>query len=86
LVIQESIIDFYHTVIPTRLPLAEFYREFEGLYRRAYSLKQFLKAVRQGKALLSPSMILNNARARKRMASLYRHHQMVRDRQPTGGR
>lgn len=81
-----ELIDFYHTVIPPRLPLAEFYREFEGLYRQAYSLRQFLKALREGKALLSPSMLINNARARKRMAALYRHHLAVQARERDGAR
>jgi hopanoid C-3 methylase len=72
-----ELIDFYHTVMPTRLPLRDFYDEFTGLYRRAYSLRHFVTAIREGKAMLSPGMIVNNYRARRRMAALYRHHGVV---------
>jgi radical SAM superfamily enzyme YgiQ (UPF0313 family) len=69
------LIDFYHTVMPTRLPLEEFYEEFLGLYRRAYPLKAFIKAVFQHKAMLSPGTLKINARVRGKMAALYSHHQ-----------
>ena len=72
-----ELIDFFHTVLPTRLPLDEFYEEFLGLYRRAYPFKNFIKSIAQGKALLSPRMILMNLRFRKRLASLRNHHHLV---------
>ena len=72
-----ELIDFFHTVLPTRLPLDEFYEEFLGLYRRAYPFKNFIKSIAQGKALLSPRMILMNLRFRKRLASLRNHHRLV---------
>jgi len=31
-----ELMDFFHAVLPTRLPLDEFYEEFLGIYRRAY--------------------------------------------------
>ena len=72
-----ELIDFFHTVLPTRLPLDEFYEEFLGLYRRAYSFNKFIKSIAKGKALLSPSMISKNFKLRKRMASLRSHHYLV---------
>ncbi len=75
-----ELIDFFHTVLPTKLPLDEFYEEFLGLYRRAYPLKNFIKAIFQRKAALSPSTISMNLDIRKRMASLRNHHNLVRGR------
>ena len=73
-----ELIDFFHTVLPTRLPLDEFYEEFLGLYRRAYPFKKFLKLMAQRKAVLSPNTILMSLKMRKRMASLKNHHRLVR--------
>jgi len=73
-----ELIDFFHTVLPTKLPLDEFYEEFFGLYRRAYPFKNFLKSIVQGKAYLSPRTISINFKLRKRMASLRHHHDLVR--------
>jgi radical SAM superfamily enzyme YgiQ (UPF0313 family) len=68
-----ELMDFFHAVLPTKLPLDEFYEEFIGLYRRAYPFKKFIKSVAQGKAFLSPRMIYMNFRLQKRMASLRSH-------------
>ena len=73
-----ELIDFFHTVLPTKLPLDEFYEEFLGLYRRAYPFKKFIKSVFQRKAFLSPRTIFRNFEMRKRMASLRHHHDLVR--------
>jgi hypothetical protein len=75
-----ELIDFFHTVLPTKLPLDEFYEEFLGLYRKAYPFKNFLKSITQRKAVLSPSMISMHLKVRKRMASLRNHHDLVRGR------
>ena len=73
-----ELIDFFHTVLPTKLPLDEFYEEFLGLYRRAYPFKNFLKSIVQGRAYVSPRTISINFKLRKRMASLRSHHNLVR--------
>ncbi len=75
-----ELIDFFHTVLPTRLPLDEFYEEFLELYRRAYPFKNFIRSIAQRKAVLSPRMILMNLKVRRRMASLRNHHDLVRQR------
>jgi radical SAM superfamily enzyme YgiQ (UPF0313 family) len=73
-----ELMDFFHAVLPTKLPLDEFYEEFIGLYRRAYPFKKFIKSVFQGKAFLSPRMIYMNFRLQNRMASLKNHHNLVK--------
>jgi len=72
-----ELIDFFHTVLPTKLSLDDFYDEFLGLYRRAYPFKKFIKSIAGGKAFLSPRTISMNLRFRKRLASLRNHHHLV---------
>jgi radical SAM superfamily enzyme YgiQ (UPF0313 family) len=79
-----ELMDFFHTVLPTKLPLDEFYEEFRGLYRRAYPFKNFLKSLAQRKAVLSTSMIAMNLKMRKRLALLRNHHHLVRERTALG--
>lgn len=53
-----ELFDFFHAVLPTNLPLREFYREFCKLYRRvaiAPNIKELLKSPSN----LSPSNILH---------------------------
>lgn len=45
--------DFFHSVLPTRLPAREFYERFYGLWRRSYSFKNFLKALGKRKVAFS---------------------------------
>jgi radical SAM superfamily enzyme YgiQ (UPF0313 family) len=73
-----ELMDFFHTVLPTKLPLDEFYEEFLRLYRRAYPFKNFILSIAQGKPVLSPRTILMNIKMRKRMASLRSHHYLVK--------
>ncbi|HUT92115.1 MAG TPA: radical SAM protein [Thermoguttaceae bacterium] len=69
-----ELIDFYHTVMPTRLPLDEFYVEFLGLYRKAYPLKNFFLSAIRDRAVLTPGNLLMNLRVRKKMSQLRSHH------------
>ncbi len=73
-----ELIDFFHTVLPTKLSLDEFYEEFLGLYRRAYPFRKFIKSIVHRKAVLSPGMISMNLKVRKRLASLRSHHNLVK--------
>jgi radical SAM superfamily enzyme YgiQ (UPF0313 family) len=73
-----ELIDFFHTVLPTTLPLDEFYEEFLTLYRRAYPFKKFIKSILRRRAVLSPNMIATNLKLRKRLASLRSHHNLVK--------
>jgi radical SAM superfamily enzyme YgiQ (UPF0313 family) len=73
-----ELIDTFHAVLPTKLPLDEFYKEFLNLYRRAYPFKNFIKSIIKQKAVLSPGMISMHLKERKRMALLWSHH-MVKE-------
>lgn len=77
-----ELIDFYHTVMPTRLPLDEFYSEFLGLYRKAYPLKNFLISALKNRAVLTPRNLLMNLKVRKKMSQLRSHHDSVAKRPP----
>jgi len=70
-----ELLDCFHTVLPTRLPLDEFYRHFAELYFHAYSPKKTLKYIFRSKALLSPRLIHNNIKIRKKLMELQSHHQ-----------
>lgn len=72
---RKDLIDFYHTVLPTKLPLEEFYEEFRKLYTQAYPLSSFIKALVQRKAVLSPAALKIMSSVKKRMQNLYQHHQ-----------
>jgi radical SAM superfamily enzyme YgiQ (UPF0313 family) len=50
--------DFFHSVLPTRLPAAEFYTHFYKLWRNAYSFRNFLRELGKGKVAFSPKQIL----------------------------
>jgi radical SAM superfamily enzyme YgiQ (UPF0313 family) len=73
-----ELLDFFHTVLPTKLPLDEFYEQFLDLYRRAYPFKKFVKSIAQRKAVLSPTIIYKNLKLRKGMASLRSHHDLLK--------
>jgi radical SAM superfamily enzyme YgiQ (UPF0313 family) len=69
-----DILDFFHTVLPTRLPLEEFYREFVSLYHRAYPLEAMRNAKPGDMAMVSPQMLGRYQEMDRRMSSLYAHH------------
>ena len=73
-----ELMDFFHAVLPTKLPLDEFYEEFLKLYRRAYPFKRFIRSIIGRKAALSPRMISMHLKVQKRMASLRSHHNVVK--------
>ena len=50
--------DFFHSVLPTRLPSAEFYKRFAGLWKTAYSFRNTLKKIGRGKLAISPRQVL----------------------------
>ena len=54
-----------------------FYEEFLNLYRNAYPTKDFIKALFQRKAVLTPRLIVKNYKFRKRMRALRSHHDLI---------
>jgi len=77
-----ELIDFYHTVMPTKLPLDEFYTEFLDLYRKAYPLKNFLVSALKNRAVLTPRNLRLSLRFRKKMLQLRSHHDLASNRPP----
>ncbi len=73
------ILDFFHTVLPTRLPLEEFYRYFSNLYFQSYSTKKSLKNMFRSRAFLSPRLIFKTVKMRKKLKELYLHHSRIRE-------
>jgi hypothetical protein len=53
-----ELFDLFHAVVPTQLPLKEFYAEYHRLWRRVYSFKNVLSRMRQGKLAVSLPQIL----------------------------
>ncbi len=69
-----EILDFFHTVFPTALPLESFYQQFANLYMRAYSSQKALKRIFKSSALLSPRLLIRNQRLKKKLRELSIHH------------
>ncbi len=69
-----QILDFFHTVLPTRLPREEFYRHFAELYFRAYSPRKALKHIFRSKAFLSPRAFRQSRILKNNLRGLYYHH------------
>ena len=73
-----DIMDFYHTVLPTKLPLDDFYDEFLKLYRKAYSTGKFITSFFKGKAYLTPGSISISMEIKRRMKALRSHHDLIK--------
>jgi radical SAM superfamily enzyme YgiQ (UPF0313 family) len=76
---DQRLFDFFHTVFKPKLPLEEFYRQFEGLYRRAYDVER--------QAALAPPGVSRQvieakaagfAAVLRRLSGLSGHHQPER--------
>jgi radical SAM superfamily enzyme YgiQ (UPF0313 family) len=79
-----ELIDFYHTVLPTKLPLEDFYAEFLNLYKRAYPLKGFFASAIKNRATLTPRNIVMSLQFKRKMSKLASHHDLVSSRSPAG--
>jgi radical SAM superfamily enzyme YgiQ (UPF0313 family) len=62
--------DFFHSVLPTRLPRAEFYRRFAGLWKHAYSFRNALKQLGRGGLHISPRQVLGFREFRRDLKAL----------------
>jgi hypothetical protein len=69
-----GLLDFYHTVLPTTLPLDVFYDEFVALYSKAYSLTNFVRQVFHNRSVLTPRALLGAYRVKRGLQCLYSHH------------
>lgn len=64
--------DFFHSVLPTKLPPEEFYAEFHGLWRSAYSFSNMLKKLGRGKMAISLRQIRGGRQFMGDLAALAR--------------
>jgi hypothetical protein len=63
--------DFIHTLLPTALPLKEFYAEYRGLYARALGLKEQLAWMRRFPLKEMPRLLLRGYRFYKQLKTAY---------------
>ncbi len=70
-----DLFDFIHTLLPTALPIDEFYREFTGLYERAIPMYKQLSMLAKYPLQDIPALFPKNRRILKRMRTLYRDYE-----------
>jgi len=63
--------DFIHTLLPTALPLKEFYEEYYHLYRTAIPLTRRLSSLRRFPLKDIPPLLVNSYRALNRLRTAY---------------
>jgi radical SAM superfamily enzyme YgiQ (UPF0313 family) len=71
---EPELFDFIHSVLPTVLPLDEFYRELFDLYRRAIPVSRQLGLLRKFRLRDLPVFLARSATASRRMRSLHLDH------------
>lgn len=64
-------VDFIHTLLPTTLPLEQFYEEYYQLYRRAIPLRKQLSLLRKLPLWEIPSTLAKSRRVLKRLRTAY---------------
>jgi len=74
--------DFIHTVLPTTLPLEEFYSEYAKLYAQALSPKQKLALLRKFKLRDLPAVLSRSVRLQSRLRGAYRDYDETQARGP----
>jgi len=62
--------DFFHTLLPTKLPLKDFYEEFAQLYRRSRSLKNKIRLLRKHRLRELPALFRTYGQLMDRLANL----------------
>lgn len=66
--------DCVHTVLPTKLPIKEFYRQLAKLYRESTTLKSYLNYLRRHPLTKMPRTAWVNYRDLSRINSLYKDY------------
>jgi radical SAM superfamily enzyme YgiQ (UPF0313 family) len=69
-----DLFDFIHTVLPTDLPLKDFYDEYYQLYRKAFSLTQSLSYLKKYPTRQIPRTLLSSYRFYSRLKKAYRDY------------
>ena len=62
--------DFFHTLLPTKLPLQDFYREQTLLFKRSRSLRNQLRLMRKYRLQELPSLFKAYGKLMKRLKTL----------------
>lgn len=71
--------DFFHTVLPTRLPLREFYRELFNLYLRSQSPRKIFAMLRKLPLLDVPGVVYQLGKRFKRLRALHHDYDNLPD-------
>ena len=71
---DHEMFDFIHTVLPTTLPLVDFYREYARLYRTAIRPGRQLSYLRNHRALDIPGVLLSSVRWMNRLGKAHLDH------------
>jgi hypothetical protein len=69
-----DLFDFIHTLMPTVLPLKQFYREYHDLYRRYISFGNGLKLVRKFPMRQWPHVIERSIHWYSRLRNAYKDY------------
>jgi len=67
--------DFVHTVLPTKLPLKEFYREYSNLYRDAIPLTRSFSTLKRFPPKEMPAALLKSLRVLGQLRNAYRDYE-----------
>ncbi|MCK9377048.1 MAG: radical SAM protein [Syntrophobacterales bacterium] len=62
--------DFFHTLLPTKLPLNDFYQELASLFKRSRSLKSQIRLMRKYRLRELPSLFRAYGELMKRLKTL----------------
>lgn len=77
-----DLFDFLHALLPTTLPLQEFYAQLEWLYNGALPLGNRLAFLRRFPLREIPSTLVRSTRILKRLRNAYRDHDEWAERDP----
>jgi hypothetical protein len=69
-----DLFDFVHTVLPTELPLKEFYAEYSNLYRDAIPLTRSVNTLKRFPLKEMPTALLKSLRILVMLRNAYRDY------------
>jgi hypothetical protein len=67
--------DFIHTLLPTALPLKEFYTEYHDLYTKGIALKKQLAFLQKFPLKELPHLLVNGSRFYRRLKATYQDYE-----------
>ncbi len=63
--------DFMHTILPTALPIKEFYKEYTRLFWRAIPSSKQISFLKKYKFRETPSVLATSFRFQKRLKTIH---------------